>query len=140
MPRLNIGKPVKFLIRRAKNQRINTIVPDSECKISKRYFVTYKPLSAFKSSVKYAKYALNFAVVALDCGGNLFWVECVKPACLAKVGALAANLEGEPLVAEVFFLESVVAKLVRRVVLLNDVLNNCASFPERKTSVWVLNG
>lgn len=36
--------------------------------------------------------------VALDGGGDLLWVEVLEPAALAKVGALAAHLEVQPLV------------------------------------------
>jgi hypothetical protein len=67
-------------------------------------------------------------------------VQDVEPGCLAEVGALAADLEGEPLVAQVFFGQGGVAEGVLGVVLLDDVVDDGAGFPENEAGVGVLDG
>jgi hypothetical protein len=64
----------------------------------------------------------------------------VEPRRLPEIRALAADLEREPLVAEVFFFQASVAQHVGSVVLLNEVVYYCAGFPEREARVGVLDG
>jgi hypothetical protein len=59
---------------------------------------------------------------------------------LAKVWALAADLEGEPLIAQVLLLEGLVAEHVLSIVLFDDVLEDCAGLPEGEAGVWVFDG
>jgi hypothetical protein len=65
-------------------------------------------------------------------------VEHVEVRCLAEVGSLAADLEGEPLAAEVRLDEGGVAEEVGGVVLGDEVLEYCAAFPEAKAGVGVI--
>ena len=84
---------------------------------------------AFERLLQYAKNALQLVIVALDGGRNLLGVEVCKPSCLSEVWALSADLKGQPLIAEVALLESIVAELVRCVVLRNEVLNDGTALP-----------
>jgi hypothetical protein len=65
-------------------------------------------------------------------------VQHVEVRDLPEVGALAADLEGEPLVAEVRFDEGRVAEEVCDVVLCDEVVQDCAGFPEAEAGVGVV--
>ena len=67
-------------------------------------------------------------------------VESPEPRCLAKVRALATDLEGDPLLEVVLLLKSVVAEFVFLVVDIGEVLNDCAGFLKRDACVGVFDG
>lgn len=65
----------------------------------------------------------------------------LEPSCLAVIRALARHLEVEPLLGMVVVIRTrCVAELAIGVVLLNEVLNDCAGFPEGKVGVGVVDG
>jgi hypothetical protein len=67
-------------------------------------------------------------------------VQNVEPTRLSKVRTLARDLEEEVLVAERAILEIRERNLVLGVVLLDEVENNGAGFPNGQPRVWVLDG
>ena len=67
-------------------------------------------------------------------------MQVIEPTGLPKVRALAAYLKSEPLIAEVLLLEGVVAEDMLCVVLLDDVLDDGAGFPERDSGIGILDG
>lgn len=82
--------------------------------------------------------ALYLVDIAVDGGGNLLGVQVLKPAALAKVRALPAHLEVQPLITEVALLQRAVRDaVVGGVVLLGQVLVDGTRLPEREASVGV---
>jgi hypothetical protein len=53
--------------------------------------------------IQHPDHPLHLLDVAVHSGGNLLGVVSLEPDALAVVGALAGDLEVQPLVAEVFF-------------------------------------
>jgi hypothetical protein len=62
-----------------------------------------------------------------------------SPSALPVVRALAADLEGEPLVGEIPLLQGIVTQTILSVVLLDEVVNNSPRLPERQVGVRILN-
>ena len=67
-------------------------------------------------------------------------MQVCEPCCLAEVRALPGDLEGDPLVAEMFFVQGGEAQDMIGVVLLDEVLHDCAGFPEGEVGVGVFDG
>ena len=95
-------------------------------------------LAALQRAVDDAGHALDLVQVALDGGGELFGVEAREPDRLAEVGALAGELEGEPLAGVVLLGEGGVGEIVGRVILFDEVLDDSAGFPQFEAGVGVL--
>jgi hypothetical protein len=129
MPRLHVWKPFEFLVWCTEYQSVNAVVPHRESEIRKGHFVADQPLSALECSLKYTKHAFELPVVTFDGRWNLLGVKGVEPTSLAKVRALATYLEGEPLIAEMLLLKSVIAEDMLGIVLFDDVLDDCTSLP-----------
>lgn len=88
-------------------------------------------------AVKHVQDAFKFVAVVLVGGGYFLQVQRVEPASVAGIWALATDLEGELLLAEASLLQEIVAKDVRSVVLLGNVLEDtswstCACCPPNK--------
>ena len=72
MPSLHVREALKLLTWRVEDQRVDSIIPHREGKISKRHLVAYEPLFALKRAVENAKYALRLTIVTLDSRWNFF--------------------------------------------------------------------
>lgn len=140
MPRLDVGEAVELLVRCAEGRGVDALIPRDEGQVSKGALVANQPFFALQQGVQDAEYALDFGVVALDGRGNTLGVQNVEPTRLSKVRTLARDLEEEVLVAERAILEIRERNLVLGVVLLDEVENNGAGFPNGQPRVWVLDG
>ena len=78
-----------------------------------------------------AEHALDFVGVAIDGGfDSLFWVEEGEPGFLAKVGALAGDLEVEPAEGGVLLFGGGVVKCVGFVVGVDEIFDDGAGLSE----------
>lgn len=64
-------------------------------------------------------------------------MENIEPGSLPVVRPLTARLEEEPLVELVLFLECGVRQEILRVVLPDDVLDDCTSLPEQEVDIRI---
>jgi hypothetical protein len=109
--------------------RIRALIPDQ----------IPRPL-LLEMRIQHPNHALHLIDVALHSGGDLFGVVALEPHALAVVGALAGDLEVQPLVAEVFFGGGGVADRVVLVVGFDEVLVDGTGFPEGDVGVRVGDG
>jgi hypothetical protein len=79
MPRFDVREFLELLLCRNHEQSINSFVPRSKRKISKRAFVAYEPLFSFQRAFKNTQNAPNFVFVARNCCRELLGVEVVEP-------------------------------------------------------------
>jgi hypothetical protein len=66
-------------------------------------------------------------------------MQILEPRCLPKIRSLPANLEREPLITQMSLFQTLgpITQHVISVVLLDDVLQNGAGFPEHKTRIRI---
>lgn len=145
MPGTNVREALPDLVPGLREDMIQAGVPGQERHVGKRHLVANKPLGIARLSGQVtlddAQNAPDLVGIALDGGRELLMVEVREPAHLAKVRALAAHLEMQPLVAEVALLQPGVRDAVGGgVVLLDQVLVDGARLPKRQARVWVLDG
>lgn len=61
-----------------------------------------------------------------------------EPGCLAEIGALAADLEGDPLLDVVFLWNGGVAEFLVLVIVLDEILGDCGGLPQSDACVGVV--
>lgn len=138
-PRLHLGVlGVEVIL--AREDHGNRPLPRNEREVGVRALVADEPLAAVERPLEDAADAANLVLIPLDGEGDLLGGVVHEPEGLAVVGALAGDLEVEPLLAVELAGGVGVAELVVLVVLLNEVLDDGARLPEGDASVGVLNG
>jgi hypothetical protein len=115
-------------------------VPRDEHQVRNRALLAHQVLLPLQGQVEDVENADDLVLIALDGTGELLGVEFLEPRCLAEVRALAADLEGDPLLDVVLFRKRVVAESAFLVVGIGEVLDDCGGFPERDAGVGVFDG
>ncbi len=136
-----------LIILLLREYRRNNLLPRHKRDIRKRTLTTHEPRPIPAASplrqnpLQDARHAVHFGDVARLGAGQLFGVVPLEPDRLAVIGALARDLEEEPLLGVVGVRGAGgEAEAVVRVVALDEVFDDGARFPEGEVGVGVVDG
>lgn len=143
MPRASVRHALPDLVPRLRKHLAEAGIPRDKSHVGEGHPVAHQPLGPVtlgaQNALDDAQDAPDLGGIAVDGGLDLLRVEVHEPGGLAEVGALAARLEVQPLVAEVALPQRAVRDAAGvGVVLLGQVLVDGARLPQRHARVRVL--
>ncbi|OJD27763.1 hypothetical protein ACJ73_00833 [Blastomyces percursus] len=103
--------------------------------------IPFNPQLPRQPPIQHAAHAFHLVLIQRNRTGQLFQVVILEPERLAEIGALAGDLEIEPLDGvSVLCSSGLEAQLVLLVVGGDEVLDDGAGFPDGDARVWVVEG